>query len=271
MKKNIFDFTDYKRFLIHLEATGASLQKGFRSRIAENMGCQNAFVSQVLNGSAHLSLEQGLKLAPFLKLDSQEQQYFFWMIEHARAGTTELKSYFLNLMKDLREDHLRLQNRVSAKASLSVEDQNTYYSQWYFSAIHILCTVPHFNSLEKLSASLRLSPSVVRDAVFFLVKIGLLKESHGKLSPGDAQIHLDRASHNISKHHTNWRIKAIDSLGEQKRTDTHYSTVSSLSESDVELIRTRIAAFIEAYVETVKPSKEETLYCFNLDFFKLIA
>lgn len=266
----IFDFTDYKRYIAHLEALGSHIQKGFRTRLAEAAGCQSAFVSQVLNGKAQLSLEQGLRLAPFLKLDLLEQRYFLWMIEYSRSGTTELRSYFSDLMKDLRENYFKLQNRVNPELTLSIEAQNIYYSQWYYSAIHILVTIPGLNSIEAISKSLRLQLETVRDAVLFLLKMGLLAEKKGKLSPGPVQLHLDRSSINIFKHHTNWRIKAIESLAEQKKTDMHYSTVSSLSEADVEVIRSMLAAVVESYVKTIKPSKEETLYGFNIDFFKLV-
>ncbi|MCM2277301.1 MAG: TIGR02147 family protein [Oligoflexia bacterium] len=270
-EKTIFDFTDYKSYLKHFEASNAQLQKGFRSRMAEQIGCQSAFVSQVLNGKANLSLEQALKLRPFLKLNSTERDYFLWMIEFGRAGTDELKTHFLSLMTELRERHLKILNRVTPERILTQEAQNTYYSQWYYAAIHILCTIPEFGTIESIARALRLTPATVRDAAVFLVKLGLLKETKGKLRPGSTQLHLDRSSLNIARHHTHWRLKAIQSLEAQKATDTHYSTVSSLSVADAEVLRGRLVALIEEYAKTVKPSREETLYCFNLDFFSLIG
>jgi uncharacterized protein (TIGR02147 family) len=268
--KNVFDFTDYKAFLKHVEQVRAPIQRGFRSRIAEETGCQNAFISQVLNSGAHFSLEQALKISAFLKLSEDEKQYFLWLVEYGRAGSQDLKNYFLSLMNLLREKNLEIKERVGTALTLSVENQSTYYSQWYFAAIHVLVTIPKFRTVSAIAATLELPVGVVEKAVLFLVSCGLLAESKGELKPGPTQLHLDRGSPNIAKHHSNWRIAAINSLASENSSDIHYSTVSSLSLQDVEKLRSQLVQQIQTYVETVKKSPEETLYGFNLDFFKLL-
>ena len=92
----------------------------------------------------------------------------------------------------------------------------------------------------------------------------------GLLKPGITQVHLNRESPLIRQHHTNWRISAIQSLMNDDRSDLHYSTLSTLSKVDVEKLRAEMVQMIENYVATVKPSKEELMYGFNLDFYNLI-
>jgi uncharacterized protein (TIGR02147 family) len=268
--KKVFDFTDYKAFLKHIEEVRAPIQRGFRSRLAEETGCQNAFISQVLNSGAQFSLEQTLKIASYLKLTDDERHYFLWLVEYARAGSQELKTYFQNLMTILREKNLEIKERVGSAQTLSIENQSIYYSHWYYAAIHVLVTIPKFRTVSNIAQALDLPAGLAERAVLFLVTSGLLTESRGELRPGPTQLHLDRGSPNISKHHTNWRIAAINSLSTEASTDVHYSTVSSLSLKDIEAIRSQLVQQIQTYVETVQKSPEEELYCFSLDFFGLI-
>lgn len=267
--KKCFDFEDYKDFIAHVEDSRAHLQRGFRTKLAEGLGVQNAYVSKVLNGDAHLSLEQGLRLCDFLALKGDERQYLIWLIERARAGTKELENFFQNLLNQLREKHLNIKERVGSATALTPEAQATYYSHWYYAAIHAIVSLPGHRTVEDIARALQLDKRKVEDAVVFLVECGMLDQKRDQLTTGAAQIHLDRSSPNIGKHHTNWRIRAIDSLASGDEFDVHYSTISSLSKADVEKLRSVLVKTVQEYVETVRPSREETLYSFTLDFFKV--
>lgn len=264
---SIFNFSDYKVYLAQLEKHKAI--KGFRTRLAEATGCQNAFVSQVLNGDVNFNLEQGLKISSFLSLSDEELQYFLWMIEHKRAGTEDLKKYFLKLMKSLKEKNLDIKSRVNVPEVLSKEAQAMYCSSWIYSAVHIAVMIKELNSVEKLAKALSISLPQVKKAVSFLVQNGFVQDTAKGLISGNVQIHLSRESENISKYHTNWRIEAIKSLDQDESKDLHYSGVSSLSFEDVDKIRSMFVDLIEKYVRTIEKSPEETLYTFNLDFFKV--
>jgi hypothetical protein len=134
----------------------------------------------------------------------------------------------------------------------------------------MLVTVPNFRKFREISRALKLSESLVEKVILFLLSCGLLVEKNGEFQAGPSYLHLDRESPNISKHHSNWRMVAIQSLGNEEKNDIHYSTVSTLSKKDVETIRLRLVEEIQSYVQTVSQSKEETMYCFTLDFFKLL-
>ena len=94
MKKTVFQFDDYKKYLTHMEDLANRVQRGFKSGLAKAIGCQNAFVSQVFNTGAHLSLEQGFLVAEHLKLNTEERRHFLLLIEYNRASTKGLKDFF---------------------------------------------------------------------------------------------------------------------------------------------------------------------------------
>ncbi len=267
-KKSIFSFYDYKSYLVSVEQSG--VHKGFRSRITECIDSQNAFVSQVLNGAVNFSLEQGLKIAEFLRLEEDEHQYFLLMIEYKRAGTVGLKEYFRKLLDSLREKNLIIKERVQIPQVLPVERQAQYYSSWIYAAVHIATMVPRLNSIEKIAQGLNLSNDKVSQAINFLLENGLVEKDGQSLKSGRVQIHLGRDSNNINKHHSNWRIESLKSLDNPNRNDLHYSGVSSLSKDDVEKIKSLFVDMIENYVRLIEKSPEEELYAFNLDFFRML-
>jgi uncharacterized protein (TIGR02147 family) len=268
--KSVFDFKDYKAFLEHYELSRKSFERGFRSKLADHIGCQSGYISQVLNGSAQFSLEQGLKIAGFLSLDERAKKYFLLMIEIARAGTKELRAHFEAELEQLREDFLNIKQRVGDSRSLTDKEQSIYYSSWHYLAVHVITSLKEFDSAKSIASALQIPESVVNQVLLFLLQSGIVKEERGKLLPGLTSVHLNRESPLIRQHHTNWRVAAIQSLVTNSKSDVHYSTVSTLSKADAEKLRAEMVSLIEKYVEVVKPSQEEVMYGFNLDFYNLV-
>src|ERR1017187_6361185 len=174
--KKVIEFDDYKAYLAHLEQSRSHITRGFRSRLAEEMGCNNAFVSQVLNTSAHFSLEQALKISRYLRLSELEEHYFLLLIEYARAGTPDLQQHFKKMLSELRDKHLNIKDRVKHQAPLSAEQEALYYSQWHYSTIHMMVTIPGFRTISAIGKALKLSNASVERVVSFLLAAGLLIE-----------------------------------------------------------------------------------------------
>ncbi|HEX7673153.1 MAG TPA: TIGR02147 family protein [Bdellovibrio sp.] len=268
--KNVYDFKDYKAYLTFAEEARRGYERGFRSKLAEALGCQSGYISHVLNGNAQLSLEQTLKVAKFLNLKATEQKYLLLLVERARAGTRELQTHFDEELKSLKEQHLNIQSHVGDAKELSAADQAVYYSSWHYVATHVLVSLQGYDDAKTIADALKIPEDIVGQVLLFLIQADIVRESKGTLKPGLTQVHLNRDSSVIRQHHTNWRIAAIQSLMSNNKNDLHYSTVSTLSKADAEKLRGEMIALIERYVETVKPSAEEVMYGFNLDFFSLL-
>lgn len=266
----IFDYTDYKAYIKATEEERASLQRGFRSRLAEALECQNAYISQILNTHANFSLEQALKITTFLQLNEKETRYFVLLVEHSRAATPALQAYFQKDIDTLRSKFLDIKERVPQATGLSLEQQTTYYSSWIYPTTHMMLTIPEYRTTTKIATALRVEEDVILDAMLFLVSAGLAKEQKGQFVPGSTQVHLSKDSPHIRQHHANWRIRAVQSMTSNKEHDIHYSTVSTLSLEDAEKLKFKMVEMIQDYVKAIGPSKEQTLYNFNLDFYSLI-
>jgi uncharacterized protein (TIGR02147 family) len=268
--KKIFDFSGYKDFLKACELARRHFERGFRSKLAESLGCQSGYISHVLNGDAHFSLEQTMKASAFLHLDPTERKYFLLLVEFDRAGTKELKDHFKEELRHEREEFLNIKSRVGDSRTLTEAEQSTYYSSWQYLAVHVLSSLNGYDDMKSIAQALRIPEKSATQILMFLSQTGIIKEVQGKLKPGITQVHLNRESPLIRQHHTNWRIAAVQSLTSEAKEDIHYSTVSTLSAKDAENLRAEMVKLIEKYVETVKPSSEEVMFGFNLDFYNLL-
>lgn len=264
--KRVFDFKDYKAYLREVENHGPL--RAFRSRLAEAAACQNAYISQVLNGSQHLSLEQADGIAGLLQLAPDEKAHFLLLIQHARAATPSLRKFFAEQIGQSVEKRLALRHRVNTGEHLPEEDQVTYYGEWYYSAIHVLVTLADHRTVEAIATRLNLPPAIARKAVDFLLSCGLLAEKKGELTTGRSRLYLDGASPLITRHHANWRLHALQSLPRAGAEDLHYSSVVTISRADAEAIRESLIQAIQDAKKTIRDSKEEDLFAFHVDFYR---
>jgi uncharacterized protein (TIGR02147 family) len=164
---------------------------------------------------------------------------------------------------------LVLTKRLGTSNTLSEADRSTYYSSWHYAAIHIALTIPELRQPETLAAHFRISLGKTHEVLEFLQKSGLVVSDKGGFSSESALTRLGNDSRSISKHHTNWRLQAIESLDQEDLLDLHYSAVVSLSEKDVRDIKEKIMDQIKNNINQIRESKEEKIYCYTIDFFNL--
>lgn len=264
--KSIHDYADYKAYLRdRLETTGEA--RGSRSRLAQALHCQTAFVSQVLNGDAQFSAEHALSISEFLQHSPEERHFFILLVQKERAGSKALEQYYESQLAEIRGRRKLIQERIQVKQGLSSEDQMTYYSSWIHSAVHILSAIPRFQRASAMAEVLQLPPAAVKQSLEFLEGVGLVHREGEAYRIGAARIHLGRGSPMIGRHHANWRMRALHSLDRADPSDLHYSTVVAISRADRERIREEILRFLERIEPIVQASPEEGCFSLTLDWF----
>jgi uncharacterized protein (TIGR02147 family) len=159
--------------------------------------------------------------------------------------------------------------RMKINETLSIEDQAYYYSKWYIGAIHMLVTIPNYRTVDSIAKYLSLPAKKVREAIEFLTSRSFLVLVKNEYVVKGPFLHLEKSSPLSISHHTNWRIQAIQSMANEKEFDLHFSSCFTLSEDDVKKIRTKISNYIEQLSDVIKPSKEEKIYCLNMDYFEV--
>jgi uncharacterized protein (TIGR02147 family) len=270
MKSSVYDYDTYKTYLNdRLDSQGG---RGSRTKLSKAVGCQTAYTAQVLRGSAHFSLEQAEAINDFLGHSEDEGHFFLLLIQRERAGTKRLQQRFNQQIKMIREKRLLLVNRLKGTQSLRQNEQVTYYSAWYYGAIHALVSVPGFDNPKEIASYLHMDTKKVREVIDFLTSIGVLgyeTDQGDSLKVGRKSIHLGADSPLIAKHHTNWRLQAIRSLERTNPEDLHYSSVISISEADAARVREILVKTIESIKPIIRQSDEEAVKCLSLDFFKV--
>ncbi|MGZ3697753.1 MAG: TIGR02147 family protein [Bdellovibrionota bacterium] len=265
---DLYAYESYRLYLSKLFETD-EYGRGAKARLARALGCGNSFVSQVLMEKNHLSLEQGIRVCSFLTLSEDERSYFVALIQLERAGTRELSNHFRNQILLLRERNKVIQQRIAVKSSLSTEDQSTYYSSWIYGAVHILTSVPELRSKGALSHHLQVPVSVISEALEFLVSIGAVMRDQGQYCIGKTRIHLGRNSPNLTKHHTNWRMQALQAMEKRNVQDIHYSSVMALAPVDAEKISALLLNTMAGAEDILKHATEKSAYCLGIDFFEV--
>jgi uncharacterized protein (TIGR02147 family) len=268
MEKSLFEFDDYKKYLVYILQTKGS-SRGLRSRLAVHLRCQTAYISQALNGRVHFSLEHAIRISDFLGHSEEEGTFFMLLVHLGRAGSTTLKDYYHKQIDLILKRRQIIRERIHVKNVLSTETQTIYYSSWYYAAIHILISIPRFQTKAAIAEALKLPISTVSDGIEFLVSSGLAIFCSGKYKIGASRIHLGQDSPLISKHHINWKMRAIHALDVPANQDLHYSSVISLSDNDSSKIRSILLNAIEKTEPILKESNEENAYCLALDFFQI--
>ena len=187
MNRLIFEYSDYKHYVSDwLEGK----ERGAKSKIAEAIHCHGAYLSQVLNGNAHLSLEQADLMNRYLGHNTEESDYLLLLVSYARAGTQSLRQYYKKKMDQVTDARTVLQNRLEFKKTLPLENQIIYYSSWHYAAVHLLLSIPKFQSKEKVASYLKLPIEKVAEIIEFLETAGLVSQTHGKYQSGEVSVHL---------------------------------------------------------------------------------
>lgn len=269
MNFNIFNFTDYKLYLSEKITHEASLHKGYRAKLCEFIQCQPSYLSQVLNGKPDFTLEQAHRLNQFLLHDKIETHFFILLVEKSRAGTRDLRAYFNEQIENVKSSRFNLKKRLKETDDISEEDQNKYYSAWFYSAIYVALSIPEFQSIQFLAKRLSLPEELIVEAISFLETSGLIEKKSNTYHVTKKRIHLERDSAFIRRHHVNWRSQALQSTEKNLPGDLHFSTVVALAKDDYEKIKEIFVKSIASAREVIKPSPEEELMAITLDVFKL--
>lgn len=264
---NVFEFTDYRSFLKRaLPVAGPG--RGARTKLAEALGCQNGFVSLVLSGGAHFSLEHAVKISKFLQHDHEEREFFLLLVHLARAGSKELENYYQENIQKILGARREIKSRIKEQSTLNDADRLHYYSSWHFTAVHMCLLIPSLRSKEAMAHYLHLSPQIIANVLKFFVTCGLAIQKGGLFyCDPNTRIHLPADSPLVAKHHTNWRMRAIDSLDRNGKVDLHYSSVMSISQDAAEKIRAILLQAIENCEPVIRDAKDEGIYTVTLDLF----
>lgn len=271
MKKivKVFDFINYKTFVLQYLQQLPKKGHGQLSRIAEALGVHTTMVTHVLKGDLHLGPEQALALSEFLGLNDLETEYFVNLVGLARAGDQRTKKYYSKNLETLKEKASNLRDRLQVKNALDESDQAIFYSTWIYTALRLLSAIPEYQSARAMAEKLNLPQKQVNKSLEFLLSRGLCAEKDNRIVYGDVKTYLESGSPLVTRHHINWRMKLIEQLQHMQPDELAFTFPVVIAEKDYAKIREEIVRMIEQVKKISDPSESEKLYCMTIDWLEI--
>ena len=239
----LFDYLDYRQYL-ELKLRSKELGRGAKARLAEYLGCQPSFISQVLKSKSSFSLEQAFKVNGFLKHNPLEKEYFMSLVDWDRAGTVELKQYYEVKHKELIEKSKLVENQMEYE-QLSEKDCIAYYNDFNHILIRNYIEIPGLNNEKSLQKKLNLSKREFDKALEFMLSKGLVKRnSRGELVQGHVRLHIKKDSPLATYVNLKARWQMISDYGKSPSDALNYMSYMTLPRSSFEDFKKRLRALI---------------------------
>lgn len=262
----VYDYNDYKKFLNDEIDRNAEV-RGYKSLLADAAGCQRSFMSQVLNGSVHLTPDHAIGLSAFWKMDTETTEFFLDLVNHGRAATPALRAYLEKRLKETRTKKRDDTFRIKTPELSDLEHQSIYYSHWQWVAIHMYIGLRGFHSEREVAAQLHLPVETVKTALTVLQGIGLAEKTKQGWTGTKKSIHATRDSIFSWLHHDSWRSKASEDIRRRDPNSIHFTGIFTLSKADKGKIQDLAIKLMDDALKVVGPSPEEEVGCLCIDWF----
>jgi hypothetical protein len=222
-----------------------------------------------LHTHVQLSMDHAFVLSKFWKFSDLEQEYFLTLLQLARSGRKEYRAHLHEKMAQMKEQNANLAKRFQKPRIESDKFETLYYTNWHMGAIHFILTIPKYRKAETIALRLGLPLTLAESSLKLLEEMGLAKYSKATntWTATQSNIHLPKVSPVSPINHMVWRQKAYTSIFHPEQKNLHYTGVHTLSQKDLERIRSLLTESIEKARAIIDPSLEEELVCLCLDFF----
>lgn len=265
---NIFTFKSYRKFL-NTWIKQHDQPRGLMRKLAEAARCETSHISRVLSDQLEFTMDQAFRICKFIRLTNVEQKYFLKLVEHERSGDADYRKLLENELEQMVQAQQNLSERFNDTNILTNGMELLYYSSWHYSAIHVLVSIPEYQTAKAISQKLGLSEEFIKITLNSLQNFGLIKNENNTWKMTNKHIHLTKNSPMNSVQHSNWRQRAVLKTQDPQHTGLHYTIVQSLSQEDIGIVRNLFLNALDEYRRIANPSKEEELVCLALDFFKV--
>lgn len=266
---DLFEFSDYRGFLKSWLDEARARGSSNLSRLAQAIGVHTSFLAHVLAGSKNLSFEQATEVSEAIGMTSMERDYFFALLQIERAGTVKLRAYWGEKRAAILADRLKVRSRVGEHHELSAEQKAVFYSSWIYVAVFVSAAIDDGQTLAQIAHRFQLSREKAQDVLDFLEQTGICERKNERYVMGKSVVYLGNESPLIVKHHTNWRMKAIQKMDTRENDELFFTSPLSMSASDFAKIRELLAKAIQSSLEICKDSPAEDVFALNIDLFKV--
>lgn len=266
---DIFQFTNYRLFLkacyeYHKEHSRSFSYRYFSQKC--NFKSPN-FLKLVIDGQRNISQQSAEKIAKFFKLNKNQSQYFYLLVDFNQAKSSEQKS---KLAKEI------MRHSTFKRLNPLTKDHFEYYSKWYIVPIREILATKQLQ-LDAKSISEQLVPKVseadVASALELLLRLGLVKRKDNRLVQVDELVSTgdEVSSSAVADYHKNMLALAADSIDAIERDLRDISSVTvSLSGDSIKELKTMIQKFRKNVLElSHQDQNKKNVYQVGIQMFPL--
>ena len=272
-KINIYDYSDYRKFLQEFYELEKSLDPTFSYRIfAAAIDMDASLLVKILQGKRHVSTKNIEAFVQFFRFKEGKAEYFREMVAYGKAKNDEqVRKHFETLQK----------MRPSSCRELD-EARYRYFQQWFYPMIRSALDVFDYRGPEHAAALgdsciPKISANQVENAVDALLQLGLVhRRKDGRIVPTDA--HLKTKEHwlsaSISDYQKSIAELAHRSIAETPKEERDISTLTmALDSSQIQRIRDIIAEARRSIVNVANSMQSQicdSVYQLNFQLFPMM-
>jgi uncharacterized protein (TIGR02147 family) len=265
---SVFEFTDFKDYLAQRFSTqGAS--RGMRINFANQIHASPSYVTKILSGKIKLGLEHVPVINRLLGHTEQESKFFMQLVLYTQAGSKDLERHFKRELDLILQERKRAAEWIPDKNEHPREIQAKFHSAWYYGIMHVMTSIPAFQTKEAIAERLRLSMSTVESSLNYLISVGKVEKRGERYINVKRRVHHDLSSDWILHDHMNMRQLSVQKLIDSDPDDIRYWLAIALSFKDSELIKKKLRKMIYELEPLMVSNKNEELCVLIVDYFKI--
>lgn len=267
MKKTVFDYSDYKAFLLDEFQSRLSRNKRYSMRsFSKDLDLRPAALSDIMNGRYGLSSAMAQSIATNLGLTGDGAQYFVSLVDlkHGRSAA----------IRNAAEKRLRQQGHQAEGATPLDDGKLTLLERWYYPAILELTVV--LNRLidaATVSARFGISIDESREALALLTQTGHLTRIDGGYARTADHNVAERATTTpvIQEFHRQFLGLATQALSQQEiEKRKAITSVFSIRQEDLPEARAALNRFNDEFLSRFQaPENLDSVYAVTLQLFRL--
>jgi uncharacterized protein (TIGR02147 family) len=267
---NIFEYTDYRKFLTDFQKEEHARNPHFSHRyFAQKAGfTSSGLLANILKGRRNLTDTLIGKFSRALKLNKREETYFESLVRFNQTKSIEDKNKY----------YLRMLQSSTLKLIKVSRERHEFYSQWWYSAIRELLNYFRFKD-DYHDLARRLDPPIgteqAKDAIATLERLNMIERDAEGFYRQTASVITTGELHERSLNVMNFQIAAMDlakeSLRRHKSEVRDISTLTlTLSPESVRKARSEIAAMQQRILAIAQEDRDvNSVYQINFQMFPL--
>ena len=247
----LFSYLDYRVYLSAWFQARKLFQPGYSGALfAKKAGLQShTILGMVIRGDRNLSSDSIRGFIRALGLKSKEALYFEKLVLFNQSKNSEDRAYYFEQLSSVSGSTKEGERTLIT----SIKNHAAYLSHWYHAAIREMANLPEFKAdAEWISAKLKkkITKKQAEDTLTLLFDLGMILriETGEKVSfqVVDPLLDIDPGSIDfaVKNFHKEYLERSKDALDGDPYHEREFSSLTmSISESDLELLKTKIKEF----------------------------